>query len=119
MKTVEDYLQFTFWILRYVFTTLVFILGIMAPGIRQRHGIDRQILTNDEENPENAPLNRESHSTGSTWRGLYKKLATLLPYIWPKKSVALQIRVIFCFVLLIGKNKMINYSSDKMLESVF
>ena len=104
---MEDYLQFTFWILRYVFTTLVFILGIMAPGIRQRHGNDRQILTNDEENPENTPLNRESHSTGSTWRGLYKKLATLLPYIWPKKSVALQIRVIFCFVLLIGKNMMI------------
>ena len=101
LTTVEHKLQFTFWIFRYLFTLIAFVLGIKAPGIRQRHGVDRQVLMNDEESTEQTPL-RESHSTGSTWRNFFKKIATLLPYIWPKKSIALQIRVIFCFILLIG-----------------
>ena len=60
-------------------------------------------MINDEESTtESTPL-RESHSQGSTWRNLFKKIRILLPYIWPKKSTMLQIRVIFCFILLIGK----------------
>ena len=61
-------------------------------------------MINDEESTESAPL-RESHSQGSTWRNLFKKIKILLPYIWPKKSAMLQLRVIFCFILLIGKNR--------------
>ena len=62
-------------------------------------------MINDEESTtESAPL-RESHSQGSTWRNLFKKIKILLPYIWPKKSAMLQLRVIFCFILLIGKKR--------------
>ena len=43
-------------------------------------------MINDEESTtESTPL-RESHSQGSTWRNLFKKIRILLPYIWPKKS---------------------------------
>jgi ATP-binding cassette, subfamily B (MDR/TAP), member 6 len=36
----------------------------------------------------------------STFRNGWKKLKTLMPFLWPKKSFLLQSRVIFCFFLL-------------------
>jgi len=95
----EDKLAFAFWLMRYVFTVVVFILGIKAPGIRQEYNSRTPIL--DEETPEqNEP--RVSASQGSTWRNIWRKTTTLLPYMWPKKSVGLQLRVVMCVVLLIG-----------------
>ena len=41
---------FTFWLLRYVFTLVVFILGIKAPGIRQEY--NSRIPIPDEEAPQ-------------------------------------------------------------------
>ena len=41
---------FTFWFLRYVFTLVVFILGIKAPGIRQEY--NSRIPIPDEEAPQ-------------------------------------------------------------------
>ena len=85
--------------MRYIFTVVTFILGIKAPGIRQEYNSRTPIL--DEETPlENEP--RLSASQGSTWRNIWKKITTLLPYMWPKKSVGLQLRVVMCIVLLIG-----------------
>ena len=85
--------------MRYIFTVVTFILGIKAPGIRQEYNSRTPIL--DEETPlENEP--RVSASQGSTWRNIWKKITTLLPYMWPKKSVGLQLRVVMCIVLLIG-----------------
>ncbi|XP_030748439.1 ATP-binding cassette sub-family B member 6, mitochondrial-like isoform X2 [Sitophilus oryzae] len=43
----------------------------------------------------------------STWRGLWKKIKTLSPFLWPKMSFILQTRVIFCFILL-GFGRAIN-----------
>ena len=72
-------------------------------------------MINDEESTtESTPL-RESHSQGSTWRNLFKKIRILLPYIWPKKSTMLQIRVIFCFILLIGKIFFFKYGFSQIL----
>ncbi|CAI4232431.1 unnamed protein product [Auanema sp. JU1783] len=40
----------------------------------------------------------------STWNGFSRKISLILPYIWPKKSIPLQLRVVFClFLLLIGR----------------
>lgn len=38
----------------------------------------------------------------STWRNFWKKIKTLMPFMWPKKDVLLQFRVLFCFLLLAG-----------------
>lgn len=38
----------------------------------------------------------------STFRNGWAKLRTLMPFLWPKKSFLLQLRVVFCFVLLFG-----------------
>uniref|UniRef100_A0A9J2P505 ABC transporter domain-containing protein n=2 Tax=Ascaris TaxID=6251 RepID=A0A9J2P505_ASCLU len=41
-------------------------------------------------------------SSDSSWSKISKKMALILPYIWPRKSMALQARVLFCVVLLIA-----------------
>ena len=33
---------------------------------------------------ENSAAPRESASNGSTWKNMWKKVTTLLPYMWPK-----------------------------------
>lgn len=38
----------------------------------------------------------------STWANGWRKLRTLMPFLWPKKSFALQFRVAFCISLLIA-----------------
>ena len=38
----------------------------------------------------------------STWKNFWKKIRILMPYLWPKKSAWLQLRVIVCVILLIG-----------------
>ncbi|XP_050299887.1 ATP-binding cassette sub-family B member 6-like isoform X2 [Anthonomus grandis grandis] len=43
----------------------------------------------------------------STWRGLWKKVKILSPFLWPRKSCILQTRVIFCFILL-GFGRVVN-----------
>lgn len=40
--------------------------------------------------------------TRSTWTNGWKKLYTLAPFLWPKKSCTLQFRVILCIGLLIA-----------------
>lgn len=38
----------------------------------------------------------------STWANGWKKIRTLAPFLWPKNSFSLQLRVILCIILLIG-----------------
>merc|ERR1711935_734823 len=118
LNTAEHRVAFTFWFLRYVFTVVVFILGIKAPGIRQEYNSRTPIL--DEETPlENEP--RVSASQGSTWRNMWKKMTILLPYMWPKKSAGLQLRVVMCVVLLIGvrvTNVFVPIYSKKIVDAL-
>ncbi|KAJ1348708.1 hypothetical protein KIN20_004072 [Parelaphostrongylus tenuis] len=40
----------------------------------------------------------------STWSNFSRKISLILPYVWPKKSLALQLRVALClFLLLFGR----------------
>jgi len=39
---------------------------------------------------------------GSAWTGFWMKLKRLLPYMWPSNSPWLQLRVVFCIILLIA-----------------
>ncbi|KAE9420251.1 hypothetical protein Angca_009499, partial [Angiostrongylus cantonensis] len=46
-------------------------------------------------------LRRESQST---WSNFSRKVSLILPYVWPKKSLTLQLRVALClFLLLFGR----------------
>ncbi|XP_060533960.1 ATP-binding cassette sub-family B member 6-like isoform X2 [Cylas formicarius] len=50
---------------------------------------------------------KECNDNKSTWTGAWKKFKTLAPFLWPKKDVCLQIRVLFCFCLL-GLGRVVN-----------
>ena len=50
-----------------------------------------------------APLSAAG-AGGSTFKGLGRKLKLMFIYIWPKKSLPLQITALFCFsMLLVGR----------------
>ena len=56
-------MAFAFWFLRYVFTLVVFILGIKAPGIRQEFSSRFPIGTDEEALDPEVEI-RTSHSQG-------------------------------------------------------
>ena len=51
---------------------------------------------------ENQNANKKLPTTGSTWSGFWLKLRRLLPYMWPSDNPWLQLRVVFCVLLLIS-----------------
>lgn len=78
----------SFFVMRYISCLFLFMLGLKAPGIMST---DYQNLNNGTEDE-----NR------STFRGSWQKMKTLLPFVWPKKDLLLQINVIVCFALLLA-----------------
>lgn len=38
----------------------------------------------------------------STWTNGWRKLCTLAPFLWPKKSLGLQLRVVLCIIVVIA-----------------
>uniref|UniRef100_A0A336KJI7 ATP-binding cassette sub-family B member 6 n=1 Tax=Culicoides sonorensis TaxID=179676 RepID=A0A336KJI7_CULSO len=90
LSTNKDKIEMGLFIGRYITTFLIFVIGLKAPGILYPTNDAYQNLGSN--NPENV----------STWSDSLRKMRTLFPFLWPKKDVFLQFRVIFCFVLLLG-----------------
>lgn len=89
--TLRDKVEMSLFVTRYACSLLLFVLGLKAPGI-QRNRDDEYIHLNEDRENENR----------STWANGWRKIRTLAPFLWPKKSIALQLRVIFCIGLLLG-----------------
>uniref|UniRef100_A0A914VW61 ATP-binding cassette sub-family B member 6 n=1 Tax=Plectus sambesii TaxID=2011161 RepID=A0A914VW61_9BILA len=73
---------------------IAFILGLKAPGLpslEQRYQFAYGRLPDPESNG----------AQPSTWSNLWTKMRLMMPYIWPKKSKMLQLRVFVCFALLV------------------
>ncbi|XP_064095377.1 ATP-binding cassette sub-family B member 6-like [Macrobrachium nipponense] len=101
LTTLTDKMEFVLFLLRYVSGCLLFILGLKSPGISTlRDYVNFGGTLNDQEE-NNAQSENRNNSAGSTWRNVWKKLRLLMPFIWPKKSVLLQLNVIFCIILLL------------------
>ena len=88
----RDEIEMALFITRFITSLLIFVLGLKAPGISYPYNAHQRL---DEENPTNDTLHR-----GSAFRNAFKKLRKLLPYLWPKKDVVLQITVLLCILLL-------------------
>ncbi|CAB3368075.1 Hypothetical predicted protein [Cloeon dipterum] len=97
LKDLTDDIEMGLFIGRYIACLLIFILGLQAPGLMTlRDYLDSdtaRLHDTDEE---------QGQPPGSTFRNFWRKINMLLPYMWPKKDFLLQLRVIFCFLLLIG-----------------
>ncbi|KFW67666.1 hypothetical protein AS28_08295, partial [Pygoscelis adeliae] len=98
--------QFCFWLLRYICTFMLFILGMKAPGLPRK---PYMLLVNEEERDvENSqPLLPDASRTTSTWKDFRRKLRLLVPYMWPRGNHLLQGLVLFCMALM-GLERAIN-----------
>lgn len=86
----KDKAEFALFVLRYTAALFVFVIGLKAPAINSAQTIEEyQNLTTDNANQ-------------STFRNALHKMRTLMPFLWPKKDVFLQFRVIMCFALLLS-----------------
>ncbi|XP_061152787.1 ATP-binding cassette sub-family B member 6 [Syngnathus typhle] len=99
--------QFGFWLMRYVGTGLLFFLGLKAPGLPKKPYI--VLINEDERDVEQSGRNLlgAPDENQSTWRGFTKKARLLLPSLWPRGNIWLQLLVLFCLGLL-GTERAIN-----------
>ncbi|XP_075872996.1 ATP-binding cassette sub-family B member 6 isoform X2 [Nelusetta ayraudi] len=107
LENSREQVQFGLWLSRYVATGLLFFLGLRAPGLPRRPYM--LLINEDERDVENGrqSLLGGAEENQSTWQGFRRKVLLLLPYMWPRGSVFLQLLVAFCLGLL-GVERAIN-----------
>ncbi|KAK3604753.1 hypothetical protein CHS0354_017861 [Potamilus streckersoni] len=93
LASTQDRIDFGLWLIRYVISFFIFVLGLKAPGLALNH---YATINKDEEQGNTIQANE------STWKNVWKKLKIMIPYVWPKGSWWRQIVVIFCLVLLVA-----------------
>lgn len=96
LKSEADYVELGFWVLRYVCTLSLLLMGIMGWGLPSARHPYHLLLQNDDETAGSS----NSNARLSTWTNVWDKLKLMLPYVWPKGSFALQMTVVFCLVTL-------------------
>ncbi|CAJ1086919.1 ATP-binding cassette%2C sub-family B (MDR/TAP), member 6a [Xyrichtys novacula] len=93
--------------MRYAGTGLLFIIGLNAPGLPRR---PYMLLINENERDvetSTQSLLGRADENQSTWQGFRSKVRLLVPYMWPKGNILLQVLVLFCLGLL-GIERAIN-----------
>ncbi|XP_020509585.1 ATP-binding cassette sub-family B member 6 [Labrus bergylta] len=103
----QQQVQFALWLMRYTGTGLLFFIGFKAPGLPRRPYM--LLINEDERDVENSAqsLLGRADENQSTWQGFRKKVRLLVPYMWPRGSLFLQMLVVFCLCLL-GVERAIN-----------
>ncbi|KAJ8682804.1 hypothetical protein QAD02_018596 [Eretmocerus hayati] len=120
LKTLSDRVEMTLFVLRYCSSLLIFVLGLRAPGIV---GSSPSNYHSFEDGTDTRPRHFEGRpgDNASTWKNAWYKIRTLAPFLWPKTSVWLQLRVIFCFGLLTAGrviNVYVPIYNKKIVDSV-
>ncbi|KAI5712795.1 hypothetical protein M8J75_011188 [Diaphorina citri] len=99
LKTLDDKIEMYIFVVYYVGSLTLFVLGLKAPGLT--HTRNYYNLNGDSSSSQNNLESERLMHTGSTWAGAAKKIKTLAPFLWPKKSALLKLQVIICILLLI------------------
>uniref|UniRef100_A0A671WI99 ATP-binding cassette sub-family B member 6 n=1 Tax=Sparus aurata TaxID=8175 RepID=A0A671WI99_SPAAU len=105
LETIQQQVQFALWLMRYMGTGLLFFIGLKAPGLPRRPYM--LLINEDERDVENSGQVVETEDNPSTWHGFRRKVRLLVPYMWPRNNIILQLLVIFCLGLL-GVERAIN-----------
>uniref|UniRef100_A0A3P9NZK0 ATP-binding cassette sub-family B member 6 n=1 Tax=Poecilia reticulata TaxID=8081 RepID=A0A3P9NZK0_POERE len=105
LETSQQEVEFALWVIRYVCSGLLFFVGLKAPGLPRKPYI--LLINEDERDVENSAQVGEPEENQSTWQGFRKKVRLLLPYMWPRGNIVLQLLVVFCLGLL-GVERVIN-----------
>uniref|UniRef100_A0A8C5LDC9 ATP-binding cassette sub-family B member 6 n=1 Tax=Jaculus jaculus TaxID=51337 RepID=A0A8C5LDC9_JACJA len=101
-KDLGQQVQFGLWVLRYVVSGGLFVLGLWAPGLRPQ-SYTLQVHEEDQD----VERNQVPSSPASTWRDLGRKLRLLSGYLWPRGSPGLQLVVLLCLGLM-GLDRALN-----------
>ncbi|EFN81504.1 ATP-binding cassette sub-family B member 6, mitochondrial [Harpegnathos saltator] len=120
LNSVTDQIEMALFVLRYVSNLLIFALGLRAPGIAGNQDSDYRIL-NDGLTRQSQFYQRRPDDNSSTWANLWYKIKILAPFLWPKSDFLLQLRVIFCFLLLMSGrliNLYVPIYNKKIVDSV-
>ncbi|XP_014205257.1 ATP-binding cassette sub-family B member 6, mitochondrial [Copidosoma floridanum] len=99
-ETLSDKIEMVLFISRYCSSLLIFSLGLQAPGIIGYP--PSNYYSFDGTTSRSRYYEGHPNENASTWVSAWYKIKTLAPFLWPKKSTMLQLRVIFCFLLLIA-----------------
>ncbi|KAM6894107.1 ATP-binding cassette sub-family B member 6 [Xenentodon cancila] len=107
LESTQEMVQFALWLIRYIGTGLLFFIGLKAPGLPRRPYM--LLINEDERDVENSgqSLLGRTEDSQSTWQGFRKKVRLLVPYMWPRGNIILQLLVLFCLGLL-GIERAIN-----------
>lgn len=107
LENKPQQVQLFLWMMRYISTGLLFFIGLKAPGLPRRPYM--LLINEDERDVENGrqSLLGRSEENQSTWKGFWKKVRLLVPYMWPQGNKFLQLLVLFCLGLL-GVERAIN-----------
>lgn len=100
---LDQQVQFGLWVLRYVVSGGLFVLGLWAPGLRP---LSYTLQVHDEDQDTERSQVRSTDQQ-STWRDLGRKLRLLSGYLWPRGSPALQLVVLICLGLM-GLDRALN-----------
>ncbi|XP_029043529.1 ATP-binding cassette sub-family B member 6 [Osmia bicornis bicornis] len=119
LNTLTDQIEMALFVLRYVSNLIIFALGLKAPGIAG--SVDSE-YSNLPDGPTTRPRYYQGRPVDNTsaWKNAWYKIKTLSPFLWPK-SFMLQLRVIFCFGLLIAGrliNLYVPIYNSKIVDSV-
>ncbi|XP_057601584.1 ATP-binding cassette sub-family B member 6 isoform X2 [Hippopotamus amphibius kiboko] len=95
---LSQQVQFSLWVLRYVVSGGLFVLGLWAPGLRPQSYTLR--VNEDDQDVEGSQVQSTGELPRSTWRDLGRKLRLLSGYLWPRGSPALQCVVFICLGLM-------------------
>ena len=95
---MSQQVQFSLWVLRYVVSGGLFVLGLWAPGLRPHSYALR--VNEEDQDIERSQVQSTEGPPQSTWRDLGRKLRLLSGYLWPRGSPALQLVVLLCLGLM-------------------
>lgn len=100
LTTLTDEIEMGVFVTRFVSCVILFVLGLRAPGIMTTRDY---LNLNNSSTEHNIEIDdTDVTNQGSTFRNAWKKISLLAPFLWPKKDVLLQFRVMFCFLLLVA-----------------
>ncbi|XP_060008050.1 ATP-binding cassette sub-family B member 6 isoform X1 [Lagenorhynchus albirostris] len=95
---LSQQVQFSLWVLRYVVSGGLFVLGLWAPGLRPQ---SYTLWVNEEDQDvDRSQVQSTEGPPRSTWQDLGRKLRLLSGYLWPRGSPALQFVVLICLGLM-------------------
>lgn len=115
LRNLQDRLEMSLFVGRYVSCMIMFVLGLKAPGIMHQF---EQLYSEDSHRRNVPPRPNENQST---FRNAFSKLRVLVPFLWPKKSFVLQLCVFICILALIAGrvvNLFVPIYNKKIVDSI-